>query len=78
MRGYFELEPQSVLLKSGEEYTLTWELFWQKGNEDFFRKLGEYESRIQISAPPVLSECSLPQDGSQRGMGRHRQRIHHW
>ncbi len=49
-RGSFVLEPQAVLLKSGEEYVLEWELFWHKGKDDFFNKLAEYRSYIGIKA----------------------------
>lgn len=51
VRGYFELEPETVLLKSGEEYTLAWEFFWHGGNRDFFARLQEYNSQIRVSAP---------------------------
>lgn len=50
VRGYFELEPDTVFLKSGDEYTLEWELFWHKGKEDFSRKIAEFENYIGIEA----------------------------
>lgn len=49
-RGIFVLHPQNFMLKSGEEYELEWELFWHKGNEDFFEKIREYENYIEIDA----------------------------
>ena len=38
-RGCFIFEPESILLKSNEEYVLEWELFWHTGKKDFFEKL---------------------------------------
>lgn len=49
IRGVFILHPESVLLKSGEEYTLRWELFWHKGTEDFLNILNEYNN-IKVTA----------------------------
>ena len=49
-RGYFQLEPETVLLKSGEEYTLSWEMFPHSGNAEFFEKLRTYNSYIGIKA----------------------------
>lgn len=48
-RGIYLLEPETVLLKPGQEYTLEWELFWHKGKEDFKQKLTEYKNYIEIS-----------------------------
>lgn len=50
VRGYFELECESVLLKSGEEYELEWEIFVHSGKADFRRRLKEYRSYIGIKA----------------------------
>lgn len=49
-RGIFILCPTSVLLKNGESYTLSWEVFRHTGNDDFFAKLSEYERYIDIKA----------------------------
>lgn len=51
VRGVFVLHPESVLLKSGEEYRLSWELFWHKGTEDFKKVLNGYSHNIEVSAP---------------------------
>ena len=50
MRGTFILHPESILLKSGEEYKISWELFWHKGTEDFKNILNSYSHNIEISA----------------------------
>lgn len=50
VRGYFELEPQTVLLNAGDEYTIQWELFWHTGKADFQRKLSAFENYIHIDA----------------------------
>lgn len=50
MRGSFILEPETVLLKSGEEYVLEWELFWHSGKNEFEKKIAEYSSYIGIKA----------------------------
>lgn len=49
-RGKFILEPESLLLNSGEEYELEWELFWHSGTADFFEKIKKYSSYIGIRA----------------------------
>ena len=49
-RGVFILEPENILLKSGEEYEIEWVLFWHKGTEDFFEKLNKFDSYIDIKA----------------------------
>lgn len=49
-RGSFIFEPETVLLKRDEEYTLEWELFWHSGKRDFFERLSEYPTYIGISA----------------------------
>ncbi len=49
-RGIFVLEPETVLLKPGEEYVLQWELFVHKGKEDFLTKLAEWENYIGVEA----------------------------
>ena len=50
VRGYFELESETVFLKADGEYIFEWELFWHKGKQDFFRKLSEYSNYIEIDA----------------------------
>lgn len=49
-RGRFILEPESLLLKSGEEYELEWILFWHRGIEDFQRKIETFQRNIKIDA----------------------------
>ncbi|MGN1127619.1 MAG: hypothetical protein ACI4T6_01540, partial [Candidatus Flemingiibacterium sp.] len=49
-RGLFILCPTSFFLKSGESYTLGWEVFRHSGNEDFFARLSEYERFIDVRA----------------------------
>lgn len=49
-RGIFVLGMESVLLNSGDEYEIEWELFCHKGTDDFFEKLAEYENYIGIKA----------------------------
>lgn len=49
-RGVFLLHPESMMLKSGEEYRIGWELFWHKGKEDFLEKINSYENNIFIKA----------------------------
>lgn len=49
-RGYFELEPETVILSKGESYTLAWELFIHSGWEDFFHRLHTYDAQVRISA----------------------------
>ena len=48
-RGVFELEPETVILEPNEEYRLGWEIFLHNG-DNFFSKLREYESFIDIRA----------------------------
>ena len=50
VRGYFELEPETVLLNPNEEYDICWELFWHTGKKDFFEKLSAFENYIKIDA----------------------------
>ena len=50
VRGYFELEPETVFLKENEEYVFEWELFWHKGKQDFFEKISNYPHYIGIDA----------------------------
>ena len=49
-RGIFILCPTSFFLKSGESYTLSWEVFRHSGNADFFGKLSEYKRFIDVKA----------------------------
>jgi hypothetical protein len=49
-RGDFILHPAPIKLESGETYTLSWELFWHQGKDDFYRKLREYPSFIEFEA----------------------------
>ena len=50
IRGYFELEPETIFLKENEEYVFEWELFWHKGKEEFFEKLSQFKNCIGIKA----------------------------
>lgn len=50
LRGIFILEPESRLLKSGEEYDIEWTMFWHKSTDDFFAKLSDYNSYINIKS----------------------------
>jgi hypothetical protein len=49
-RGDFILHPSPLGLESGESAVLAWELFWHQGKEDFYRRLREYPSYIEIEA----------------------------
>ena len=49
-RGVFVLEPESMLLMSGEEYEIEWEFFWHKGKEDFMSKISSFDCYIGIDA----------------------------
>lgn len=50
VRGWFELEPETVLLKKGASYVLSWELFWHEGKADFLKKLSGFAGYIGIEA----------------------------
>jgi len=50
VRGWFELEPETVLLKKGDSYVLSWELFWHEGKKDFLKKLSGFDGYIGIEA----------------------------
>lgn len=47
-RGDFLLHPEEFHLKSGESYTLAWELFWHDGKEDFDRIVAAYPNHIEV------------------------------
>ncbi|MDR0669887.1 MAG: hypothetical protein LBF95_07370 [Treponema sp.] len=49
-RGDFILHPSPLRLESGKSVVLTWELFWHQGKDDFYRRLRDYPSYIEISA----------------------------
>jgi hypothetical protein len=49
-RGDVILHPSPLKLESGESAVLEWELFWHRGKEDFYRRLREYPSYIEIKA----------------------------
>lgn len=53
-RGDFILHPESMYLRPGETYTLTWELFWFEDKEDFQRKLSEIPDFVSIKAESYL------------------------
>lgn len=46
IRGYFELEPETVLLNEGDEYEMEWELFWHSGKKDFVSKISGFSNYI--------------------------------
>ena len=48
-RGDFILHPSAFFLEQGESYTIEWEIFFHKGNEDFTKKLNEYDIIIPES-----------------------------
>ena len=50
VRGYFELEPETVLLNSMESYVVKWEIFPCEDSSDFFRKLSSYRKYVGITA----------------------------
>ncbi len=50
-RGIFILNPEPFELLADEEYIIEWQLFWHKGNSDFYKKAYEYASFINIEAP---------------------------
>lgn len=49
-RGVFILHPDSRFLKAGESFTITWELFWHQGKEDFEKIIAGYAGHIGIEA----------------------------
>lgn len=49
-RGRFVFEPETVLLKVGEEYVLEWEVFTCTGKDDFKSKIACYQNNISILA----------------------------
>ncbi len=72
-RGDFLMHPSPVCLLPGEQETIAWTLFWHEGKEDFYRKLGVYNSKylyvnaknytvfeqeeIELQIEPVFSFC---------------------
>lgn len=50
-RGIFILNPEHIELLAGEEFVIEWQLFWHKGNDDFFAKAYSYPTFIGIEAP---------------------------
>lgn len=53
-RGDFILHPENLHLRPGEEYTLSWELFWFHDKKDFRRKLLETPGFIYVEASEYL------------------------
>lgn len=49
-RGVILLHPPAMKIKCGKSETLAWKLFWHKGWEDFFAKLGATEGFIRVEA----------------------------
>lgn len=50
-RGIFILNPEHIEFLPQEEYVIEWQLFWHKGNEDFYNKASDYINFINIEAP---------------------------
>lgn len=50
-RGIFILNPDHVELLTGEEFVIEWQLFWHKGNDDFYAKAYNYPTFVGIEAP---------------------------
>lgn len=56
-RGDFILHPESLHLRPGEEYRLTWEIFWFQDQEEFQRILSNTKGFLHIKSPAfVLTE----------------------
>ncbi len=49
-RGVFVLNSGFFALASGEKHTIEWELFWHKGNEDFYNKISAYPQIISVKS----------------------------
>ena len=49
-RGIFVLCPESIMLKSGEEYEIEWELFPHSGTVDFMSQIKKFDRYIGINA----------------------------
>jgi hypothetical protein len=49
-RGSIILHPEAFCLLPGEQYTITWELFWFNDVDHFFKIISEYENIILVSA----------------------------
>ncbi|MDR2177653.1 MAG: hypothetical protein LBP20_06380 [Treponema sp.] len=49
-RGDFILHPAPLRLEPGENAVVEWELFWHRGKEDFYRRLRDYPSYVEITA----------------------------
>ena len=50
-RGVFLLNPEHFELLPNEEYVIEWQMFWHSGTDDFYKKLSEYTSYVEINAP---------------------------
>jgi hypothetical protein len=49
-RGVFLLHPAAMKLDPGQSKTIAWRLFWHKGWDDFFAKLGTRNGFVHMSA----------------------------
>ncbi|MDR2135911.1 MAG: hypothetical protein LBO76_04775, partial [Treponema sp.] len=49
-RGDIILHPAPLKLEPGESAVVEWEFFWHRGKEDFYRRLRDYPSYIELSA----------------------------
>lgn len=59
-RGDFILHPENFHLKRGEEYLLSWELFWFRDKEDFRRKLRETPDFVCVESDAFLTLKEAP------------------
>lgn len=49
-RGLFVLSPAGVILKSDEEYSWAWEMFWHEGTPDFEDQLLRFNNQVVVHA----------------------------
>ncbi len=49
-RGVFKLNTSFFSITPEEVYTIEWELFWHKGNEDFAEKIKSYPQTVAVEA----------------------------
>ncbi len=53
-RGVFILHPEPICIGPGESFTLSWELFWFDGKEDFRRRLLAVPGFVSIASESFL------------------------
>lgn len=59
-RGVFLLHPAAMVLKPGQSKTISWELFWHQGWNDFFAKLGATKSFVRLTARAYTVPAGQP------------------